>query len=170
VGEAVARNRQFIQADPETVFAVLSDPSSYGEWVVGSKHIRDADEGFPGQGTRLHHTVGWGPIEIDDHTEVREVDPPRLLKLRARARPAGTAIVTLELTPEGPGTMVTMTEDPGDSATAFLFQPPMHLLVRRRNSESLRRLRELAERRRDELPDGTVPMETAAAQADHPDP
>jgi uncharacterized protein YndB with AHSA1/START domain len=159
----VARNKQLIQADPETVFAVLSDPSSYGEWVVGSKHVRDADEGFPAQATRFHHTVGWGPLEINDHTEVREVDPPRLLKLRAKARPAGTALVTLELEPEGPGTMVTMTEDPGDTATAFMFQPLMHLLVRRRNSESLRRLRELVERRRDERPSGEVPLETGAA-------
>jgi hypothetical protein len=41
-----------------------------------------------------------------------------------------------------------MREDPGDPLTAFVFNPLTHLLVRGRNEESLRRLAELAERRR----------------------
>ena len=89
--------------------------------------------------------VGFGPFEVKDHTCVLEVDPPRLLKLRAKARPLGTAIVTMQIEPEGTGSKVTMIEDAGDSLTALVFNPLTHLLVRGRNVESLDRLRELAE-------------------------
>jgi uncharacterized protein YndB with AHSA1/START domain len=141
----MARNDTFIDAPPERVFEVLSDPDSYGYWVVGSKRIRDADAAFPKTGTRFHHTVGFGPIEVDDHTEVLESDPPRRLKLRAKARPFGTASVTMEIEPEASGSRVTMIEDAGDRLTALVFNPLTHLLVRGRNVESLDRLRELAE-------------------------
>ena len=134
-----------MDASPERIFEVLSDPDSYGYWVVGSKRIRDADAGFPKAGTRFHHTVGFGPFEVDDNTEVLEVDPPRLLKLRAKARPLGTANVTMEIQPDGAGSRVAMVEDAGDPLTAFVFNPLTHLLVRGRNVESLNRLRELAE-------------------------
>jgi uncharacterized protein YndB with AHSA1/START domain len=141
----VGRNTRVIGAPPERVFAVLADPDSYGHWVVGSDTIRDADAGWPAVGTRFHHRVGFGPFKLDDHTEVLAVDPGRSLKLKAKARPLGTAEVTLLLEPRGPGhTLVTMVEDAGDPLTRLLFNPLTHLLVRGRNAESLRRLEELA--------------------------
>ena len=141
----MARNETFIAAPPERIFEVLSDPESYAYWVVGSKRIRDADAGFPAPGTRFHHTVGFGPIEVSDHTSVIEAQPPTLLKLKAKARPLGTAHVTMQITPATGGSKVVMVEDPGDALTALVFNPLTHLLVRGRNVESLDRLRELAE-------------------------
>jgi uncharacterized protein YndB with AHSA1/START domain len=141
----VARNDTYIEAPPPRIWEVLSDPDSYGYWVVGSKHIRDADPAWPATGTRFHHTLGFGPLTANDHTVALESQPDRLLKMRAKARPLGTAIVTLRIEPEGSGSRVTMTEDPGDSLTAFVFNPLTHLAVRGRNVESLDRLRELAE-------------------------
>jgi hypothetical protein len=73
---------------------VLSDPHSYGDWVVGSDTIRDADPRWPAAGSRFYHRVGAGPLKVNDHTEVLEVDPQRQLVLHARARPLGTAKVT----------------------------------------------------------------------------
>lgn len=142
----MARNETIIRTSPERVFEVLMDPDCYGEWVVGSKHIRGADPDWPAVGSRFHHTVGVGPLNLDDHTRVEAIDPPRLLKLRARARPLGTAMVTLELSPRNGDTHVTMIEDPGDRLTALIFNPLTHMLTRRRNDESLRRLAEIAER------------------------
>jgi uncharacterized protein YndB with AHSA1/START domain len=127
---------------PEVVWAVLADPASYGHWVVGSKHIRDADAGFPAPGTKFHHTVGIGPLTVRDHTEVLEADAPRLLRLRAKARPAGTAMVTLELTAHGGESWVRMTEDL-DGPYAIL-NPFVQVLIKLRNAESLRRLEALA--------------------------
>jgi len=145
----MAINEIHIDAPPERVFAVLADWRSYGDWVVGSRKIRGADPGFPAAGTRFHHQVGVGPLNLNDHTSVMEVDQPRKLILKAKARPLGTAIVEMEMRREAGGTRVYMREDPGDPLSAFVFQPLTHLLVRGRNVESLKRLKRLAEDRPD---------------------
>jgi uncharacterized protein YndB with AHSA1/START domain len=129
---------------PETVWAVLARPDSYGYWVVGSKYIRGADPGFPAVGTKLHHAVGFGPFTLQDHTEVLAAEPPRYLKLRAKGRPFGTASVELEMQPRAGGTEVTIVEDPDTYTTPLKFLPPVHWLTRVRNAESLMRLEELA--------------------------
>lgn len=141
----MGRTETFIAAPPERVFDVLADPESYGYWVVGSSHIRGADDDFPAVGSRFHHTVGFGPLKLDDHTEVLDAHPPYRLELKAKARPLGTARVVMLMQPRGGGTHVTMIEDAGDPLTALVFNPLTHLLVRGRNVESLRRLKELAE-------------------------
>lgn len=142
----MGRTTHTIDAPPSRVFDVLSDPDSYGEWVVGSKQVRDADPDFPAPGSRFHHTVGFGPITLGDHTVVEEMKRPRRIKLRAKARPLATVHVTLELKRKGRGkTEVTMIEDPADPLSALVFFHPLtHLLVRGRNDESLRRLGQLA--------------------------
>mgnify|MGYP001045175109 FL=1 len=141
----MARNETHIDAPPERVFAVLTDPDAYGYWVVGSKEIRGADPDWPQPGSQFHHTVGFGPFTVQDATRVELYEPPRRLRLRAKARPLGTARVTMELKPADGGTDVTMIEDPADPLTAIVFNPLTHLLVRGRNVESLRRLKQLAE-------------------------
>lgn len=140
----MSRNQRLIPASPERVFAVLAAPDSYAYWVVGSDVIRDADAGWPAVGTRFHHRVGWGPLKVNDHTEVIASDPPRRLELHAKARPLGTAHVVLELERRGGGTLVTMIEEAGDRFTRLVFFGLTHLIVRGRNKESLRRLEELA--------------------------
>ena len=57
---------------PEAVWGALADPGGYGYWVVGSKEIRDADPGWPAPGSRFHHTIGFGPFALDDHTQALE--------------------------------------------------------------------------------------------------
>lgn len=142
----MARNDTFIAAPPDRVYEVLSDAHSYGHWVVGSDKVRSADPDFPAPGTRFHHQVlGLGPIKVRDHTTVVDSNPPRCLILLAKARPLGTARVSLWLAPERAGTRVTMQEEAGNLLTKLFFNPLMHLLVRGRNDESLRRLKELAE-------------------------
>jgi uncharacterized protein YndB with AHSA1/START domain len=140
----MARTERLIPASPERVFEVLSDPDSYAYWVVGSDTIRDADPSWPAVGSRFHHRVGVGPIKVNDHTEVLDMEPARRLKLHAKARPLGTAKVALDLERRGGGTLVTMVEDPGDLFSRLVFNPLTHYLVRKRNDESLRRLEELA--------------------------
>ncbi len=153
----MAINEIHIDRPPERVFAVLADYRGYGDWVVGSRLMRGADPGFPAAGTRFHHQVGVGPLHLNDHTTVLEVEQPRKLVLKAKARPFGTATVDITLRPENGGTHVTLREDPGDPLTALVFNPLTHLLVRGRNIESLDRLKELAERRPDIGRDVTVP-------------
>ncbi|MEO8969121.1 MAG: SRPBCC domain-containing protein [Solirubrobacteraceae bacterium] len=130
---------------PERVFAVLSDPESYADWVVGSHSIRDADPGWPAVGARFHHRVGVGGLTVNDHTEVLEADPPRRIVLRARARPLGTARVEIVLAPRAGGTHVTMTEVAGDPLSKLALNRLTDPLVHHRNRESLQRLRRISE-------------------------
>lgn len=142
----MSRNRCQIDAPPKRVFAVLADPASYAYWVVGSRKIRDADHDWPAVGSAFHHEVGIWPFQVRDHTVVEAVELGRLLRLKAKARPLGTARVTLKLRRRGFGkTEVTMLEGPGDLLSRLLFNPLSNLLVRGRNEWSLERLKELAE-------------------------
>jgi uncharacterized protein YndB with AHSA1/START domain len=141
----MATNHIQVGAPPERVFAVLASPEAYGDWVVGSDTIRDADPHWPAAGSRFHHRVGVGPFKVNDHTEVVEVDPPRKLVLHARARPLGTALVTMLLEPRDGGTWVTMKETAGDPLSRIGINPLTDWLVHLRNDESLRRLKRIAE-------------------------
>jgi uncharacterized protein YndB with AHSA1/START domain len=144
----VARNEILVAAPAPTVFDVLTDPHNYPRWVVGASDVRTVESGWPAPGTAFHHKVGVGPIKLPDETRVLEVEAPRRLVLRARARPLGTARVALELEPDGRRhTRVTLVEDGGDWLTRLAFNPLVHLAVRIRNAESLRRLKRLAEQR-----------------------
>jgi hypothetical protein len=131
----------------EAVWDVLADPGSYAYWVVGSKVIRDAEPAWPAPGTKFHHTVGFGPFTISDHTVSLDAERPRLLRLRAKVRPIATARITLELEPHDGGTRVRMTENPDGMTSALTLNPVVQLLTRGRNAESLMRLEELALRR-----------------------
>lgn len=143
---AIASNHVRIKAPPERVFEVLAEPDSYADWVVGSQSIRDADPSWPAIGARFYHRVGVGPLRVNDHTEVVAVDAPRRLVLRARARPLGTAMITLTAqTLSAGGTELIMEEGPGDVFSRLLFNPFTDPLVALRNSESLRRLKRIAE-------------------------
>jgi uncharacterized protein YndB with AHSA1/START domain len=129
---------------PSAVWDALADPRGYAYWVVGSKHVRDADPGVPAEGTRFHHTIGIGPLTLRDHTEVIEAHPPRLLRLRAKARPLGTATVILRMTPVDGGTSVEIVEHPDGVYSLLALNPLLQLVTKLRNAESLARLEELA--------------------------
>lgn len=132
---------------PEAVWDALADAGGYGYWVVGSKEIRDADPDWPAPGSKFHHTVGFGPFEVKDHTVALEAARPGLLSLRAKGRPLGTAKVTLKMTELDGGTLVRMTENPDGLTSVLAFNPLIQLLTIGRNAESLMRLEELALRR-----------------------
>jgi uncharacterized protein YndB with AHSA1/START domain len=132
---------------PQAVWEALADPASYAYWVVGSKGVRDADAGFPARGTKLHHTIGFGPLTLRDHTEVLEADPPNQLRLRAKGRPFGTATVTLTMEAEDGGTSVEIAEHPDGVYSVLALNPLLHVATKARNAESLMRLEELALRR-----------------------
>ncbi len=142
----MAVNEIEVAVVPQAVWDVLSDPRAYAEWVVGTKRIRGADDGFPAAGTRLHHTVGAGPLSLADSTRVVVSEPPRRLVLDARLGPLGTARVTIELREHGGGTIVVLTEQ-GTRGPTRLLAPAGDLVLRGRNRWSLDRLKEIVERR-----------------------
>lgn len=143
----MAVNERYMPVPAEAVWDALADADGYGYWVVGSKEIRDADSDWPAPGSRFHHTIGFGPFEISDHTEALEAERPRRLTLRAKGRPLGTARVTLTMTELGGGTLVQMNENPDGLSSLLAINPLVQLLTFGRNAESLMRLEELAQLR-----------------------
>jgi uncharacterized protein YndB with AHSA1/START domain len=140
----MATTERFMPVPPEAVWDALARPEGYGYWVAGSKAVRDADPDWPVAGARFHHTVGFGPLEVSDHTESLESSRPQLLVMRAKSRPLGTARVTLRITAEDGGTRVRMTETPDGVTSIIGVNPIVQVLTSARNAESLMRLEELA--------------------------
>ena len=136
----MARAELFFDASPEQVFAVLSDPFTYDRWVVGTRNIRHADPNWPETGSRLHHSVGIGPLNLNDDSEVLDVDPPNKLVLEARGRPFGVARVEFRIDPDKNGSCVTIDEFVLRPMPVTLLNPVLAPAVRARNTETLRRL------------------------------
>ena len=145
----MATNERRIGTTPERVWDVLADGWLYPLWVVGATRMRDVDETWPAVGSRLHHSVGSWPLLIDDTTSVLECTPQSVLRLRARAWPAGDAQVTIQLSGSGADTLVEIEEDAESGPGLLVPKPARDLGLHWRNVESLRRLAFLAERRAD---------------------
>lgn len=141
----MATNERVIRAPVEKVFTVLADPESYAHWVVGANEIRSYDAAWPKTGTTFHHTQGKWPLTVKDTSSVLEVEQDRRLVLEVRTRPFVVARVALELTPEGDGTRVRMTEFPTGGLLKPVHNPVFDLLTHLRNSLGLDRLARLAE-------------------------
>jgi uncharacterized protein YndB with AHSA1/START domain len=137
----VATTARHMSASPQAIWDVLASAGEYRHWVVGSRDVHGADDGFPEPGTRFYHAVGVGPFRVHDHTEVLAADPPLRLQLRAKARPVGIALVTLEIESDGGGgARVRMSERPDGVYAPLSLNPLVHVLIKLRNLESLRRL------------------------------
>ena len=136
-----------IEAPVADVFAVLADGGSYDRWVVGCRRIRDLDARWPEPGAVLHHTVGLGPVVVDDTTTVLECEPPYRLVLRASAGAVGAARVTFELDEDGDATYITMTEVATEGPARYYRGFASRVPLEARNLETLRRLGRLAVRR-----------------------
>ena len=133
-----------VGVDPQ-VFAVIEDGWYFASWVVGAAHIRKVDPNWPAVGSRLHHSVGPWPVSINDTTVVQAVERNSMIELAARAWPVGGAIVRINLEPAGPtGTQITMSEEVTSGPARVLPHLAQTALLKPRNSESLRRLADIA--------------------------
>jgi uncharacterized protein YndB with AHSA1/START domain len=143
----MAVNTVHVDAPPEQVFAVLTDPHTYPRWLAGAKRIRSVDDGWPAVGTAFHHQVGMGPLRINDLSKVIEIDPPTRLVLEVRARPVGRGKVTFVLRPEAAGTKLVQEEHPITTPLRVLTDPVLDASIHLRNSASLKRLKRFVESR-----------------------
>jgi hypothetical protein len=128
----------------DAVASVLRDPRAYDGVVVGSRRVRWFDAAWPAPGSRFHHTVGFGPVTIRDHTEVLVDDLPARLELATGVRPLGVLRAVFRLTEERDGTRVEMTEGPLSGLVTRIWSWPLEALTRVRNQATLRRLGDLA--------------------------
>lgn len=143
----MSTNTQIIKATPEQVWGVLADGWTYPLWVVGASRVRDVEADWPADGARIHHSFGVWPALIDDNTEVLHVDPGRVIRLRARGWPMGEAEVVIELSTSGVHTEVSIREQAVSGPGVLVPVPLRNVLLRWRNTETLRRLAYIAENR-----------------------
>jgi uncharacterized protein YndB with AHSA1/START domain len=136
-----------VRAELDAVWAALMDASTYPRWVVGAKRFRRSDETWPEPGSRFHHAVGIGPLELKDDTKLLERDDLHRVKLEARARPAGRAHVEMTLEDLGDGaTLVRMSEEAVTGVAAWIPARVQAPFVDARNREGLRRFARIVER------------------------
>ena len=135
-----------VETGLDNVFAVLADGWSYSGWVVGNSHVRDVDAEWPSLGTRIHHSAGFWPAQIEDTTTVVAVEPGRLLELEAHLWVLGAARIRITLSPlhNGTVTQVTMEEEIVRGPAHLVPASLQGMLFRPRNLESLARLGDLA--------------------------
>jgi hypothetical protein len=142
-----SRRDRHLHAAPDAVWEVLDDGWLYPLWVVGASRMREVDDAWPAVGSRIHHSVGAWPALVDDETEVVDHRPGSLRELRARVRPWGEAKIRITVEAVGAESLVTIEEDvsggPGVLVPSLLRRPALDW----RNSETLRRLAYLVERR-----------------------
>lgn len=143
----MAINRRVIDASKDEVWSVLADGWLYPLWVVGAARMRDVDETWPEQGSRIHHSVGLWPLLINDYTEVLDVVPGESISLRARAWPLGEAQVDMRLKAVGEQTEVEMEEFPTAGPGRLVPPPAQGVSLRLRNHEALRRFAYIVEER-----------------------
>ncbi len=135
-------------AGPADVFAVLLDPHTYPDWLVGTSEIRDVDAAWPRLGSRFHHVVGLGPFKVRDFTEVLALEENELLRLKVRARPFIWAVATFRIVGQAGSCVVTLEEEPDVRIIGNLVRPVLDPTTHVRNHRSLKRLADVVTSRR----------------------
>lgn len=132
----------------DAVLAVLADGWTYATWVVGTSRIRGVDPDWPRPGSRIAHSAGLWPAVVDDVTVALAWDRAAgRLELQARGWPAGEARVLLRVRADGDECLVRLDEDAVRGPAALVPRPLRRAALLPRNTETLRRLAMLAERR-----------------------
>lgn len=165
LGLSAVEARTEVDATPEQVWDVISDPTTYPDWLVGAQRIRGVDPSFPNPGSGFRHSVGATKgTTIDDSTEATAAEAPYLLGLEVHAGPF-RADVQLLVLPGPKGTEIRFSERPKGTWVALtpVLRPAFHA----RNAESLRRLEKLLEQRggKAEPGQGGARAQAAAAAA-----
>jgi hypothetical protein len=138
-----------IAASPQRVWDVIADGWTYSQWVVGNSRMRAVDPNWPAPGTTIHHSIGVWPVLLNDETVVEEAVEPERLVLYAKGRPFGGARIILRLAESAQGCRVEMDEFPITGIGKLIPEKLGDLAAFPRNTETLRRLAFLAERRDD---------------------
>ncbi|MFC8920900.1 SRPBCC family protein [Streptomyces sp. NPDC047821] len=141
----MAVRHQLIQRPPEAVWAVLSDPSRYSDWVVGTSSSRPKEGDWPKTGSALEYTVRLGPYTAAGETVVRLCEPPRCLELEAKSEPLGTARIAIEVRPWGEESLVIVDEHPLRGPGGLLHNTVIDAALQLRHRAMLRRLADVVE-------------------------
>jgi carbon monoxide dehydrogenase subunit G len=137
-----------VDAPTGAVWAVLSDPETYPDFVPGAKYERDHDPEWPAVGAKLHHTIGFGPLVLRDATTVEAVDPGSCLTLSAGMSVLGVSAVRFTVEPmDDRRSRVGIEEWPLHGPIDKTWNRVFDGMMTARNQELLRRLRDIVQQR-----------------------
>ena len=122
------------------LYAVLIDPQSYPQWLVGTSDIREVDDTWPAPGSQFHHRVGVGRLSLPDSTTLLSTRPGEELVLKVRVRPLLVAEVVFRIVGNASHCVVTIQEEPTSRLIGNLVRPLLDPVIHIRNHRSLRRL------------------------------
>jgi uncharacterized protein YndB with AHSA1/START domain len=148
--DAAPTSMELIPATPAEVFAVLTDPTTYPQWLVGAQRIRSVDDDWPAAGSQFRHAIGVGPAALPGSTSVRHCARDVELVLAAGMGPFGEAAVRFVLTPTEEGTSVQVHELPvkGPARLAWrVARPIVSAALWGRNAVSLAALSRVVQER-----------------------
>jgi uncharacterized protein YndB with AHSA1/START domain len=135
-----------IERPVEDVWAVLADPTCYGDWVVGTSKSTPGDGIWPDVGADITYTVRLGRWSLHGKTVVRRCEAPHLLELEAESGWLGTARIALEVRPWGRNALVIVDEHPLRGSAAKLHNTAFDAFVQMRHRSMLARLADMVER------------------------
>lgn len=135
-----------VDAQPEAVWAVLSDVGRVDEWLTVHDEFTE-DPPQVREGAEISQRVSSGDISAEVEWFIEEVDEPAFMAWRGRATGGATLLTTYRLVPTATGTRVECATDfeiPGGplGAVAAKIAAPRG---REEASASLDRLRALVE-------------------------
>jgi hypothetical protein len=143
----MAHTEKLIPVPVEAVHAVLSDPTAYGHFVVGTKEVRRFDPRWPEPGATFHHSVGAGPLVLRDKTDSTRHDPPEGLAVRPHIRPFVVLETVFALEARGEETLLRLDEYAVGGWLRPVWPGPLDGLLGLRNRLVVERIAHLAEQR-----------------------
>lgn len=137
-----------IYAPVADIWAVLTDPDRFSEWITGIQSIEILTEGDYGVGTRYHVTAGDGDRTVDWTVEITGLEPEQRIDFTYTGDVEGTGGWLIEAREDDEGYWVTSFDafvPPGGWLVKFLSRFWIDNAARASRRESLERLKELIE-------------------------
>lgn len=141
----MAIRHHYVARGPDALWAVLSDPYRFGDWVVGTSAARPEKGRWPEVGSSLRYSIRIGPKDLQGTTVVRRYEPPGALELEAHAGSLGTARIAFDIRRWGEGTLVILDEHPLRGFGGRAHNGLVDALIQFRHRHMLNRLGRAAE-------------------------
>lgn len=93
-----------IDASPTSVWELVMDPSSLGEWVTIHRRLMRADSGPVRVGYTMDQQIHMRGVSLEVHWKLTACEPARLAVWEGRGPARSRAHSEYVLTPEGQGT------------------------------------------------------------------
>ncbi len=145
-----------IYAPVSDIWAVLTDPARYSDWITGIQSVEILTEGGFGVGTRYHVTAGTGGQAVEWTVEINTVETERRIDFSYSGDVEGNGgwLIEPRETDEGyDGYWVTSFDEfapPGNWLVKFLSQFWPDNAARAARTQSLERLKEIIETSQDD--------------------